>query len=385
MKRRRFFIHSLAHLVNDTYSGVLAPLLPLLCSKHGLSLTSAGLLVTGQTMAASLSQPLWGWFSDRHPSRWFIVGGVFSAGFFFSLVGVAPNVSVLVAVILAGGLGVACFHPMGTALASALVGRRKGLAIALFVTAGTTGYALGPVLISGLVAVFGLGRTYLAIFPAVIMVSIWLLFGPRISPEGGSRSRHEGQDQSSAPPIPWRPLSFLSGTSTVRAFVLLTFINFLPFHLKNLGVGFELRSLYLFTFQFGDAVGSLIGGSLSDRLGRWRVMFWSPLMSFPFLFLFLFTPGLISLIPLFIAGVLLFASAPAVVVGSQKLMLRREAMASAMQIGFAWGTAGLLMGLVGRAGELFGIYPVLITVAFFPLLMTLFAMGLKSARSQFEA
>lgn len=88
---------------------------------------------------------------------------------------------------------------------------------------------------------------------------------------------------------------------------------------------------------------------------------------------------------LFIAGSLVFASAPTVVVSAQKMMPGREAMASALQIGFAWGSAGIMMGLVGHAGEIFGVKEVLYIAAGMPLLVGLFGFFLRDHRYQFEA
>lgn len=388
---RRFFIHASAHFVNDTYSGFLAPLLPLLAQKHHLTMAQAGLLVTCQTLSASLAQPAWGWFSDRFPGRWFIPVGLFSAGFFLSLIGTAPEIFTLILVIFLGGLGVSCFHPLGTATASAMAGRRKGLAIALYITAGSTGYALGPVFISTLVSYAGLHRTYLAAFPALIAVILWTALGPKISSAPVQRAQ---ADSAVGPSAKMRflpvisllqtPIFLLTASSAIRAFTLLTYLNFMSFHLEKIGLGLKTRAMYLFILQIGDALGNLLGGGFSDRLGRWRVMFWTPLATIPFLLLFLTLTGEIALVPLFIAGILLFASAPAVIVSTQKIMIGREGMASALQIGFAWGTAGLLMGGVGKVAEWIGVYRVLYGISFFPLLMVLLALRLKRFRSEFE-
>jgi FSR family fosmidomycin resistance protein-like MFS transporter len=388
---RRFFIHACAHFVNDTYSGFLAPLLPLLALKHNLTLAQAGLLVTCQTLSASLAQPVWGWFSDRFPGRWYIPVGLFSAGFFLSLIGTAPEIFTLILVIFLGGLGVSCFHPLGTATASAMAGRRKGLAIALYITAGSTGYALGPVFISTLVAYAGLQRTYLAVIPAVVAVILWMSSGPKIASVSARQTQTVLEHRpdvkvrfSSAVAVLRTPIFLLTANSAVRAFTLLTYLNFMSFHLEKVGLGLKTRALYLFVLQIGDALGNLLGGGFSDRLGRWRVMFWTPLATMPFLLLFLNLKGGIALAPLFIAGILLFASAPAVIVSAQKIMVGREGMASALQIGFAWGTAGLLMGFVGKLGEWVGVYKVLYGVSFFPFLMSFFVLRLKKYRNEFE-
>jgi FSR family fosmidomycin resistance protein-like MFS transporter len=297
--------------------------------------------------------------------------------------GVASNVFFLVLTILAGGMGISCFHPIATAMASGMTTRYKGMAIAFFVTAGTSGYAIGPVFISWLVDCFGMNWMPLAAIPALIVVIIWMFFGPK-SLEGIGKNNGASTSREEDVKLPIRPIFLLTASSFIRAFVILSFTNFIAFYLEKMGLGLQSRSFYIFAIQIGGALGVLVCGGLADRVGRWRIMFWSPLASLPLFYLFLATDGLFSLMILFLAGFFIFASVPAVVVSAQKMMAQRESMASALQIGFAWGSGGLLMGLVGHFGEVFGIYPVLMLVASLPVLLTLMALLLKPYQSQFE-
>ncbi|TKJ40305.1 hypothetical protein CEE37_08240 [candidate division LCP-89 bacterium B3_LCP] len=384
MHRIRFLIHSLAHLVNDSYGGFLAPLLPLLAARHELSLVTTGFLVTIVTLSASLAQPFWGWLSDRHPHRGYIVGGVFASGLFFSMIGIAPNLVVLVIVIIAGGLGISCFHPMATAVASDMTVRRKGLAIAFFVTAGTSGFALGPVFVALLVETVGLHWMPIAAVPALLVAVIWLLFGPR-GISGTNKTDSVGTLQNSAPAIPYSPIILLTSSSILRGVCILIFTNFMSFHLETMGLSLKSYSFYIFALQFGGSMGVLVCGSLSDKIGRWRVMLWTPVVSTPLFYLFLRTEGTLSFIALFLAGFFIFASAPAVIVAAQKMMFRREAMASALQIGLAWGTAGLLMGPVGKLGEVIGVYNLLLATALVPILLSVMTLLITPFRNQLEA
>ncbi|MCX6641493.1 MAG: MFS transporter [bacterium] len=384
MRRLQFFIHSLAHLVNDSYGGgFLAPLLPLLAAKHGLSLASAGLLVTALTLTASLAQPIWGWWSDRHPNRWIIPLGTFTVGFFMSLIGITPDLFTLVLVITLGGLGTGLFHPPATAVASALSNNRKGMAIAFFITAGTAGSAFGPIFVSFLVEWVGLNWMFLAAIPSTLVVILWLFFGPR-DIVGIDRATHHSLGTSTKAPLPIKPLTLLTITSVIRAFVLLTYSSFLPFHLKNQGFDLKETGFFIFALQFGDALGSLSGGILSDKIGRWKVMIWTPLATIPVLCLFLNTSGWLSVMLLMLGGLLLFASTPAVVLSAQKLMNQREGLASAMQIGFAWGTAGLLMGPMGSLAELIGIKQLLFIMALLPVFMSITTLLLHRRREDLE-
>jgi FSR family fosmidomycin resistance protein-like MFS transporter len=384
MHRFRFFIHTLTHLVTDHYGGFLAPLLPLLAAKHDLSLAAAGLLVSAQTLSASLSQPLWALLSDKKPSRWFVIYGVLGSGIFISLMGIMPSAVSLGVAVFAGGMGIACFHPLATAAASKLAARRKGAAIAFFITGGSAGYAIGPLLISVIVATWGLQWTPIAAIPALLVAVAWYFLGPK-DITSLLNQRVSKADDPGKPPVPFKPVALLTATSLTRSFILMTFFNFISFYLKGIGFELQSRSYYLFALQIGGALGGLFYGSLSDYLGRWRVIFWTPLAALPFLFAFLHTDGVISIILLFLAGTFLFASAPAVVVSAQKLMVGREGMAAALQVGLAWGFGGMTMGLVGKAGEIIGVYEVLYIVAGLPILMVFLAWNLRKYQAQFEA
>ncbi|MBU1652314.1 MFS transporter [bacterium] len=383
MRRFRLFIHTLTHLVNDNYGGFLAPLLPLLAVQHDLSLAAAGLLVSVQTLAASLFQPLWAYFSDRFPSRWFILLGVLSTAIFFSLIGVMPNVPALMLTIFLGGVGIACFHPLATAVAAALTTRKKGIAIAIFITGGTAGYAVGPVFIAAIVEAYGLHGTPIAIIPGILIVIAWYFLGPR-KVRRPKNDASDSDQQIAVKNIPRAALALLTGISFIRAVVLLAYGNFISFHLQETGMELQQRSYYIFALHVGGAIGGLFYGSLSDRLGRWRVIFWTPLLALPLFYWFNAAEGTLAIIILFLAGSVTFASAPAVVVAAQKMMPGREGMASALQIGLAWGSAGLTMGLVGKLGEIFGVGEVLFGISALPLLMSILALFVAKYRHQFE-
>jgi len=383
MRKFRFFIHTLIHLVNDAYGGFLAPLLPLIAAQHDLSLATAGLLVSAQTLGASLFQPLWAYFSDKYPSRLFIILGVSFTAIFFSLIGIMPTFLLLAIAILLGGAGISCFHPSATAIAASLAAKKKGIAVAFFITGGTAGYAIGPVFISAIVVSYGLKGTPIAVIPGLIIVLLWVLLGPKQvnkPKENSSESNH----QIAVKEIPHTAVALLTGVSFTRALVLLAFANFISFHLQKFGMGLQQCSYYIFALQFGGAIGGLFYGGLSDRLGRWRVIFWTPLMALPLFYWFLSVQATWGIVILFLAGTVIFASAPAVVVAAQKMMPGREGMASALQIGFAWGSAGLTMSLVGKLGEIFGITNILYGVSVLPLVMSGLALFVMKYRSIFE-
>src|SRR6266508_919155 len=100
---------SLGHFVVDLNQGSLPAVLPFLKSAHQLSYASAATIVLAANVASSLVQPLFGYFADQTARRWMLPASVFLTGVGFALLGLAlgpPVITALVAVLgLAGSLG----------------------------------------------------------------------------------------------------------------------------------------------------------------------------------------------------------------------------------------------------------------------------------------
>src|SRR4029079_4456205 len=172
----RLVLLALGHLTIDAYSSFFSPLLPLLVHRFGLNLTLVGTLVALASVTSSFGQPVFGLVSDRMRRPWLVAFGPLVAAGVMSSIGLAPGYGALIALLMAGGVGVAAFHPQAAALAGEGTPRRA-LAMSIFVTGGTLGFALGPLLAVGTVQVFGLSHTWFAVVPGVIMSA---LLAPRL-------------------------------------------------------------------------------------------------------------------------------------------------------------------------------------------------------------
>ncbi|MEO7651437.1 MAG: MFS transporter, partial [Bryobacteraceae bacterium] len=133
----------LGHFFIDLYSIALSVTQPLLLKQFGLSLTQAGVLGGVLVFSSSLMQPLYGFLSDRFHSFLFTALAPAVAAVFISSLGLAPNYWVLIAMVWLGGAGVASFHPQATSHATLGIETNRGRAMAIFISAGTLGLALG--------------------------------------------------------------------------------------------------------------------------------------------------------------------------------------------------------------------------------------------------
>ena len=110
----------------------------------------------------------------------------------------------------------------------------------------------------------------------------------------------------------------------------------------------------LATFSLGSAAGGILGGLLSDRLGRIAVLRSSVLAGIPlFVALVYSAPGSWWYYPLTaLVGVVVNANTPVAIVLAQEYAPDHVATASALMMGFAWGTSGVLFTLVGALADL---------------------------------
>ena len=96
---------SICHFIHDVYSSFLAPLLPFLIEKFGLSLTQAGFLSTIMQVPALLN-PYIGKLADRISVRFFIITAPALTAIPMSLLGVAPSYGVLLILLFLTGVSV---------------------------------------------------------------------------------------------------------------------------------------------------------------------------------------------------------------------------------------------------------------------------------------
>ncbi|HEX7120578.1 MAG TPA: MFS transporter [Longimicrobiales bacterium] len=345
------------HALNDVYTGFLPPLLPRIMGKLGLSITLAATLAMTLSLAASLAQPLLGWLADTYGRRRFVILGPVMTGVFLSLIGVAPDFAALVAVLAMGGLGSAMFHPPGASMAArASEGRGSGLRASLFSFGGSAGYAAGPLVAVGLVTWRGLEGLWIAMLPVLVMACALLALLP---PDRPARA-------AAPPPRPLAvfrllrgPLGLVFGISAAGAFVQRTFLTLEPIVVAEHGGSEAMGALALTVYLVGQALGSLTGGTLADRVDRRRLLLGLATLSFPAHFLALWlTPGTpAALGAALAAGMLQMALLPPIVVVAQEILPAGAALGSGIVMGLAWSIGSIGVLAAGALGDVIGPRP----------------------------
>ena len=368
---------SVGHFVTDLYPAFLPPLLPLLVDKFQLTFTRASLLAAVLSLSASLTQPIFGYLSDRLGGRKMILWGPVVAALSLSFIGLAHQYSLLTLLLIVGGLGVASFHPEAAALAASLSQRKRTLGMSIFMLGGNAGYGLGPLLILLVVTGLGLEWSFLASLPALGLP--WLLkkHAPLLPQSSGLSA---SAPIRSEPYLNRRILSFgrLFGIVVLRVTAISSLIAFLPMVQKLRGFSLFAAGSSFTIFMLCGALGGLSGGFLADRLGRKKVILASFIAIIPVFLSFLFWKGPAAFFTLGLLGFFFFLSEPACIVLAQEMAPKKARTVSGLIMGMAWGLAAFGVLATGALADSLGIEWALRFLLLLPagsLILSLFLPG----------
>ena len=376
--RRGLLVLATGHLWADFLQGAVPALLPFLIAERGYSYAAAGALVLASSIGSSLVQPLFGIASDRFALPWLMPAGLAVGGAGLAVVGLTETYPATVAAVAVGGLGVAAFHPEAARYANYVSRGQRGRGMSMFSLGGNAGFALGPLLVTPAVLVFGLHGTLLALIP------LWLAAGLLVRELGrlrsfapascaattgtdASRSSATSGGRSCASRRSWgcaRPSSSAcrrSSRSTSRS---------------SSGPARRPATGALSVMLIAGAVGTYVGGRLVDRLGRRVIVVGSMATLSPLLVLMLLVGRWPATLLLVGVGFVVIANFSITVVMSQEYLPTRLGLASGITLGAAIGVGGLSAAALGALADATSLGTTMWTIAVLPLAALLIALTL---------
>jgi FSR family fosmidomycin resistance protein-like MFS transporter len=349
-------------MVTDIYMPVLPAILPLLIVNNGYSYLAAGLLVTAYNVTSSFTQPVVGWMSDTKGFSVSISISLLVSAVFVSLMGIAQDYYYLIMIFaIIAALGHACFHPTALSLVNRLcLPENRGRITSFFVVGGNFGYAIGPVLAGVLVFWLGLPGLLFLIFPAIFMV-----FALRyLLPGGitGAHASHPRQNVKTEAGPSKKPFVILMIASVLRAWAVFAAITFLPMYLVTLGYDLITANIVMTLMLLSGVAGQVMGGYISDWIGRKEFMILGFAIAIPFFYLFFLSSGLISIIALLLFGFFLWSTFAVAVAMSHELLPQNVGLASGMMLGLAIGVGGLGVAVNGMIADHYSLAAALGTI-----------------------
>jgi MFS transporter, FSR family, fosmidomycin resistance protein len=364
---------AMSHFMVDVFNASR----PVLLTYLGLTETQIALYSAIYVWVSALTQPFFGWISDRIGPRWLAAGGLLWMTMFYAGAVYFPGGWGLLCLMIAA-LGSSSFHPVG-AVQATLQGRdrlqgRETTAASLFFMAGQLGHFIGPV-ITGVI-LFRLGLPAMIILPVVsIPIGFSLLYQLRHNHPHPKAKDGDGRIRLQAA---WSFIILLAVVATLQSWTQANMINFFPKYLKDMGLNAVTYGNIAGLFMGGSALGNLIGGYYGDRFTKRKVAATALFLASIPIFIMSrigWSTWLYVLIPL--AGACTGSVHSIMVVLAQRIISGGMALASGLILGFIFSSGVLGMLLTGPLAENYGFPTVLVMSSGLVLLASPLALMLR--------
>jgi FSR family fosmidomycin resistance protein-like MFS transporter len=363
------------HAVDDLYQGAVPAVVPFLVAERSYSYLAAAGITVAATLLSSVVQPLFGVLTDRRPLPWLVPAGMTVAGAGIGLCGLSDSYLLTWLAIALSGLGVAAYHPEAARLARR-VARDGHVGMSWFAVGGNAGFALGPVLVTPVLALGGLGASPWLMIPALVggVVTVAAMRGVRGADAAEARA---GQDD-------WRQFGRLTVVVIARSMVTFGLSTFLALWVAQRAGGLIAGSVALVLLFGIGALGTLLGGVLAGRWGRIRVVRVSYALAVPSVAGIAIAPGPAVYLFVALAALTLYAPFSLHTTLGQDYLPNRLGTASGMTLGLAVSVGGLAAPAVGALASATTLQWALLSLLVLPVVAWVAARGLaEPARCAF--
>ncbi|WLS44712.1 MFS transporter [Micromonospora profundi] len=357
---------AVGHGVNDLYQGAVPALLPFLAAAHGWTYVMVGGLTLAATALSAITQPLFGWLTDRHHLAWLVPAGTTLAALGIALSGPATSYAATCAALAVCGLGVAAYHPAAARLArTAAAGSHR--AMSWFVFSGTLGVAVAPLLVAPTVAMAGLSATLWLLAPALVMVVVTVRLLPatrRLSAPATTLPA----TVSSPPADDWAAFRRLTALVVLRSLVTYGLGTFVALLLNARTGTVVAGQAALLLLAATGALGTMAGGVLADRhRDRVRLIRNANVCVVPGLLMIVVLPGWSGLLGVAVTGVSLYVPFSLHLTLGQDYLPGRVGTASGVTLGLAVSAGGLAAPALGALAQATSLPVAIAALALSPL------------------
>ena len=357
-QRGKVFSLSAVHFVHDCYTSILAPALPLIIDKLGISYGMTGMLAVVQRIP-SLLNPIIGIAAERPVMRYMVILSPALTAFFMSLIGLAPSYTFLAVLLFFSGLSSTLWHIPSPVIVRELSGDSPGKGMSYYMGGGELARTAGPLILLGIISLWGLEGTW-TMMPLGFVASVILFFQFRkanIRPAASSRKHMEGSY--------WQifkrylPAFILTGGFTFfQAGLKSSLTYYLPTFLTAQGNSLHYADMALVVVQLAGAAGALFAGTISDRIGRMRTLFIVSIVTPLLTLLFLQLDGFWIFPVLLPLGFFLFAPTPVMLATVQELQTDKKAFVNSIYMTLNFFVSVMIYPIVGTFIDHYGFLPV---------------------------
>jgi FSR family fosmidomycin resistance protein-like MFS transporter len=360
-RERLFWSVALGHLTNDIFMNLGPVSMVFIASLYSLDAVQLGLALGARDAVSALSQPLFGWLSDRLGGRWLAPGGVawlVTLSMVTFLMVPTGRYWLVVLPYALSALGSGAFHPVGVTHATTVDTTRQAGNAAYFFLFGQTGLALGPTLAGFLLDQSGRalqpGANPFHLFFALPLIALPALF-LMASAIPNRPNRPAARPREGAAPAPASraaglvvgPLLLVATLLLLRSIANFSTVNFIPVLFERKGWSPTQYGLITSSFWIASAVSGVILGQLADRFDRRLVIAGSLALAAPAMFILPLLDGAPAFALAIASGGFVGGSFSIIVVIAQSLIPVGKGLASGLILGFAFFTGALGNPLIG--------------------------------------
>jgi len=178
----------------------------------------------------------------------------------------------------------------------------------------------------------------------------------------GAHASHPPQKVKTEAGQSKKPFVILMIASVLRAWAVFAAITFLPMYLVTLGYDLITANIVMTLMLLSGVAGQVMGGYISDWIGRKEFMILGFAIAIPFFYLFFLSSGAVSIIAVLLFGFFLWSTFAVAVAMSHELLPENVGLASGMMLGLAIGVGGLGVAVNGMIADNYSLAAALGTI-----------------------
>ncbi len=304
-----------SHMLHDTFTAFLAPILPILIEKFKLTYFSVSMLNIIRKIPLLLSL-FWGMLINKLPPRYvkgLVIGLPLFSGILMSSIGILPTYISLIIMLVVTGISSAIFHIIAPPFVRESSGGNIGRGISFFQLGGEGARSLGPIVILTAISIWGIEGSWRVVF---LSMGISVILYQKLKNMDLNIAKYQKSKHSTPSlDIIKAHSKFIIKLGGIKFFldignIVLTL--FLPVYLKEVkGVSFWLSGGALAMLQFAGAIGTFAGGVISDKIGRKRLIVISVVTtSILFIFLSILSNFYMLIVVIILLGFFIYMISP---------------------------------------------------------------------------
>ncbi len=388
----------LAHFSHHVCTGILIPLLPLIREGFGLTYFQSGILVSSFSISYGIGQVPMAVLADRFSRRLIIVLGLMGT----SLEGIGVSLTQtfwqMVPFFIALGLIGGTYHaPASSFISQVMPSEKRGRALGMHITGGSASFLLTPAMALGIASLLRSWRASFSLLPLFAIFVSAILWVTTEEPRGdigeepkkpekaeGNSKRDSPEGVPSKTQVSWahivRSIGIIACLGMAMQIVFASVNSYFPLYMvDHHHISPKLAGIVISLIAGAGILGAPLGGALSDRFGRKKMILISLSLVGPFFFAVIRSPlGIPLIISLLIYGMTMSVRMPTMEsLIADVVPVGRRTTVLGIYFFLGMETAGISTPVVGRLIDLYGLDPVFTGLATGLCLVAVFALLIR--------